>query len=375
MALVTKGYVMSGDDIVALIKDDIVTVIDKQKCPYFLINVSNIEEWLRDRALDTTRGHSRSLRRVLNMTTETDAEIVLRFHGATITDNYWIKDEENEELSYSDVRFKTDQLFRLALSGAASDLNHKPDEIKSPQYTVSGCLEKGWKLEEGKWYLYKRSNTIEQFNELFTSAVSKFLGIDTVTYTATSSGIKSEDFAAGYNFEDMMGIIGDRYAEYDYVYDTIKDYFGPKAALDYVKLIYLDAVCCNQDRHSKNFGILRDIKSGKFISIAPNYDFNQSLFGDSIDVDSKIVASSDLLINDLCDLIKSNKIECSFPQLTDEAVRKSTRGLEKYPIYEDAIRYVLQRQKLINNCLHVENCIQQTHQDKDNEPDDTPEPG
>jgi hypothetical protein len=87
------------------------------------------------------------------------------------------------------------------------------------------------------------------------------------------------------------------------------------------------------------------------------------------------VASSDLLINDLCDLIKSNKIECSFPQLTDEAVRKSTRGLEKYPIYEDAIRYVLQRQKLINNCLHVENCIQQTHQDKDNEPDDTPEPG
>ena len=252
MALVPKGYVMSGDRVVASIENDMVTVIDKQRCPYFLMNISNIEVWLEDRAFDTTRGHSRSLRRVSNLTAKTDAEIALHFYGATITDNYWIKFTENYNLSYEDVRFKTDQLFQLALSGAASDLNHKPEDIKSPQFTVSGCLEKGWKLENDKWYLYKRSNSIEQFNELFTAAVSKALEIDTVIYEATTSGVRSASFASGYNFEDMKGIIGERYAEYDYVYDTIKNTFGPEAALDYIKLIYADAVCCTSDTYDIN---------------------------------------------------------------------------------------------------------------------------
>ena len=373
MALVPKGYVMSGDRVVASIENDMVTVIDKQRCPYFLMNISNIEVWLEERACDTTRGHSRSLRRVSNLTAKTDAEIALHFYGATITDNYWIKFTENYNLSYEDVRFKTDQLFQLALSGAASDLNHKPEDIKSPQFTVSGCLEKGWKLENDKWYLYKRSNSIEQFNELFTAAVSKALEIDTVIYEATTSGVRSASFASGYNFEDMKGIIGERYAEYDYVYDTIKNTFGPEAALDYIKLIYADAVCCNQDRHSKNFGVLRDIDTGSFISLAPNYDFNQSVFGDSIDVNTKVEASADRLITDFCALIKIRKIDCSLPQLTEETLRKATEGLERYPEYEDAIRFILHRQRLISNCLSVDNCVQQTYPEETEEPDDTPE--
>lgn len=374
MALVPKGNVMSGDRVVASIENDMVTVIDEQRCPYFLKNISNIEAWLEDRAFDTTRGHSRSLRRVSNLTNKTDAEIALRFYGATITDNYWVKTEENDKLTYEDVRFKTDQLFQLALSGAASDLNHKPEDIKSPQFTVSGCLEKGWKLENDKWYLYKRSNTVEQFNELFTATVSKALGIETVIYEATSSGVRSVNFASGFNFEDMKGIIGDRYAEYDYVYNTINKYFGPKAAFDYIKLLYADAICCNQDRHSKNFGILRDIETGSFVSLAPNFDFNQSVFGDSIDVDTKTEAFADRLITDLCDLINSRKIDCSLPQLTEELLRKATEGLKSYPIYEDAIRFVLQRQKLLNNCLNIENCVQQMHQAEDEEHEDTPDP-
>ena len=351
MALVPKGYVMSGDRVVASIENDIVTVLDKQRCPYFLMNISNIEMWLEDRAFDTTRGHSRSLRRVSNLTAKTDAEIALRFYGATITDNYWIKTEENGDFTYEDVRFETDQLFLLALSGAASDLNHKPEDIKSPQFTVSGCLEKGWKLEGDEWFLYKRANAFEQFNELFTSNVSKALGIETVKYIATSTGVKSANFAYGFNFEDMMGIVQKNSADYDFVYHKILDVFGPKAALDYIKLLYADAICCNQDRHSKNFGILRDIETGAFVSLAPNYDFNQSLFGDNVDVNTKIHAHEDYLISDLCNLMRSEKIECPLPQLTETELRKATQGLEFYPFYEDAIRFVLERQQLIFDLL------------------------
>ena len=100
MSLISKGQVLSCDKVVASIEDDRVTVIDKERCPYFLIYESdNIQDWLADRAFDSTRGHSRTLKRISNLTAKTDAEISLHFYGATITDNYWVKTEENNNLS------------------------------------------------------------------------------------------------------------------------------------------------------------------------------------------------------------------------------------------------------------------------------------
>lgn len=368
MVLISKGLVMSGDIVVASIENDKVTVIDKEKCPYFLIYQSdNIQDWLADRAFDSTRGHSRTLKRVSNLIAKSDAEIALRFYGATITDNYWVKTSEKDSLTYDDVRYKTDQLFLLALNGDSSDLNHKPEEIKSPQFTVSGCLEKGWSLENGQWVLYKRDNPVEQFNELFVSDVSNALGVESVVYLPTASGVKSANFADKYNFEDMKGLIGeDGYADYSAVYDKIRVMFGEKAAIDYVKLIYVDAVCCNQDRHSKNFGILRDSKTGAFVSLAPNYDYNLSLFGDSVGVDTNKDAYTDVFILDFCNLIEEKDIDFTMPKLTQTELENATQRNAAHSMYKDAVRYVQQRQELICE-LNPRICIYST----DLEPDPT----
>ena len=368
MSLISKGQVLSCDKVVASIEDDRVTVIDKERCPYFLIYESdNIQDWLADRAFDSTRGHSRTLKRISNLVTKTDAEIALRFFGATITDNYWVKTEENNNLTYEDVRYKTDQLFQLALNGDSSDLNHKPEEIYSPQFTVSGCLEKGWSLENGVWFLYKRDNPVEQFNEVFVSDVSNALGVKSVIYMSTASGVKSANFADKYNFEDMKGLIGESgYADYNAVYEKIKNMFGDEAAIEYVKLIYIDAICCNQDRHSKNFGILRDIDSGAFVSLAPNFDYNISLFGDGIGLDTKKNAVADPFIRDLCNLLDERNINLVMPRLTQAELENATQRSNTSPMYNDAIRYVMQRQQLICEIM-PRICICSI----DNEPDPT----
>ena len=299
MVLISKGQVMSGDRVVADIENDKISVTDKERCPYFLMyQTDDIKDWLEDRAFDSTRGHSRTLKRISNLVTKTDAEIALRFFGATITDNYWIKTEENNNLTYEDVRYKTDQLFQLALNGDSSDLNHKPEEIYSPQFTVSGCL--------------------------------------------------SANFADKYNFEDMKGLIGESgYADYNAVYEKIKNMFGDEAAIEYVKLIYIDAICCNQDRHSKNFGVLRDIDSGAFVSLAPNFDYNISLFGDGIGLDTKKNAVADPFIRDLCNLLDERNINLVMPRLTQAELENATQRSNTSPMYNDAIRYVMQRQQLI----------------------------
>ena len=39
----------------------------------------------------------------------------------------------------------------------------------------------------------------------------------------------------------------------------------------------MDTICANPDRHTNNFGLLRDIKTGELIGFAPNYDNNMAL--------------------------------------------------------------------------------------------------
>ena len=51
----------------------------------------------------------------------------------------------------------------------------------------------------------------------------------------------------------------------------------PAAVKDYVNMIFLDTICFNMDRHTKNYGVLRDINTGDVRGLAPNFDNNIAL--------------------------------------------------------------------------------------------------
>ena len=42
-------------------------------------------------------------------------------------------------------------------------------------------------------------------------------------------------------------------------------------------MLFLDTICANPDRHTFNFGILRDIDTGDVLGLAPNFDNNMAL--------------------------------------------------------------------------------------------------
>ena len=64
--------------------------------------------------------------------------------------------------------------------------------------------------------------------------------------------------------------------DYSDCFDTVYA-LSPALAEQYLRLIWLDTICYNMDRHTENFGFLRDVKSGRIISMAPNYDNNIAL--------------------------------------------------------------------------------------------------
>ena len=59
----------------------------------------------------------------------------------------------------------------------------------------------------------------------------------------------------------------------DFDEQTITDLFGLAGA----KMLILDAIIGNGDRHAGNFGWLRDTSTGAYVSMAPLYDFDHAL--------------------------------------------------------------------------------------------------
>ena len=98
-----------------------------------------------------------------------------------------------------------------------------------------------------------------------------------VHYELDDGYIRSKNFTDGtsYNFEPMSSLVGEN-DDYSVCFDEIYA-ISPQLAEKYLEIIWLDSVCYNMDRHTENFGFLRDAYSGEIISMAPNYDNNIAL--------------------------------------------------------------------------------------------------
>ena len=106
----------------------------------------------------------------------------------------------------------------------------------------------------------------------------------------------------------------------------------PKFAADYLKLIYTDTICYNVDRHTENYGFLRNPDTGKIVSLSPNYDNNIALVSNG---PLKSPTSKDALIQFYMDFLKNNRQARSmFKSLNIQPLSKQKieECLKKVPI-------------------------------------------
>lgn len=347
-----NGELMSGDRVIATIRDGVLQDCDDTRLPYYLKRTQDLQGWLELRAVDRHRPNSRLLRRLYRLSDAEDAEIALRASAVTITDNFWVRPEGSSEI-YDDVRFKENLFADVALEGkldAFSD-GRWQHPASSPELTNVGSFEKCWRFENGAWWMYKRGDESEQFAELFTAAVTARLGNSGTAYYLTSTGVKSKDFTENgkYNFDPAIGFIGDNYDDYIFCYEKLQA-FGQQFADDYVKLLYVDAICRNVDRHSGNFGVLRDPDTGEAIRLAPNYDNNIALFA-RLSGTASISAKKDMLITDFTDLVERKGITFEMPVLSKTELEKLAAEMPVKDATGMAAEFVYSRQNMIAETL------------------------
>ena len=274
-----RADLMSGDTVAGHIVSHHVEPVCAELLPLCFVHGGDVADWLEHRAIDTHRTHSRLLKKALRLKERDDIATALHFNAATITDNYWVR-PQGSALCWQDVRFRENDFADLALSGRLEDFSKQPS--RTPELTNTGSFEKCWRFEDGAWWMYKAGSEAERFSELFVAALCRTLRFATAQYESCPPYIRTRDFTGGeLNFEPAAYLVGD---DEDYVlnYDTFLQY-GQEIADQYVELLLMDTICRNVDRHTYNYGLLRDQKTGAVLRLAPNFDNNIALISGGLD--------------------------------------------------------------------------------------------
>lgn len=213
--------------------------------------------------------------------------------GLSLSDHYWIK-PYNKNILWEDVNF-FDNVFSDDIGDVLFGMNDKNADFDfvSPDNTSDGNLQKRWKIIDGKRCLLKSGSTPfrqQPFNEVIATLIMDKLGIEHVPYTITWIDNKPYSVCEDFVTKDTELISAWRVLqlrqkenhESSYLhYVNICKELGIDIVPTLDRMIVLDYIIANEDRHFNNFGLLRDANTLEWIGAAPIFDSGTSLWYDT----------------------------------------------------------------------------------------------
>lgn len=249
-----------------------------------------LNEWWSGRAIPASR---MGIREALHELDLPDARLLLdKCMGLSLSDQYWIR-PAGSALAWSKVNFFENPfsedvgniLFGRGSSGHVS--------LMSPDNTSDGWLKKRWSIIDGRRCLVKGGSGATQqepYNEVIASKMMDLLGIPHAAYRLT--------FQEGYPYSVCEDFIGpdtelipawyvmrtrgrpNHVSVHQHYLDCCDALGVPGAAESVDRMIVLDYLIANEDRHQTNFGVIRNARTLEYIGPAPIYDSGSSLWFD-----------------------------------------------------------------------------------------------
>jgi len=275
---------------------DVIEIKEPDHLPYKYIgekekNVKLLNNWLDKRGIPFSRDDYELIMDKYNV--KTSKELAILGNGLNLTDHFWLCDVKNEK-KWEDVNF-LDNKFSSRIGEILPEIAEKYEEFANPDFSSNGSLKKFWLIDGERRILLKDgSGDIRQepFNECLASELSKRLGIDHVeyrlleynneTYSSCECMInKQVEFVNAFSVFLDAENSGNRYNDYIKICEDR----GIKNAREEVdKMIVVDYLIRNTDRHVGNYGILRNSETLKWEKIAPLFDNGSSLWHNAQDI-------------------------------------------------------------------------------------------
>jgi hypothetical protein len=178
-----------------------------------------------------------------------------------------------------------------------------PDRVSlmSPDNTSDGWLRKKWIIVDGKRSLMKGGSGVfqqEPFSEVIASAIMRRQGINHIPYTLTIENGKPYSLCANFITPVTELVPAWRVVE-SLKKDNQDSHFihllrcteklgipDVRPALE--KMLVLDYIISNEDRHYNNFGFVRNPETLEWLGVAPIYDNGTSLWHNTPHVGSLV---------------------------------------------------------------------------------------
>lgn len=258
-----------------------------------------LNKWWADRSIPASRSGVREALEALNLT---DTKVLLiRCFGLSLSDQYWICPEGTgltwEKINFFDNPFSDDM--GDVLFGKPK--KNEDFDFSSPDNTSDGYLKKRWKIANGKRCLIKGgSNPFRQqpFNEVIASKIMDRLGIDHVPYNIIWEDGEPYSVCEDFVTRDTELISAWRIMQtqkkdnstsvYQHFVNCCKSLGAPDVVPALDRMIVLDYIIANEDRHLNNFGLLRNAETLEWLGFAPVYDSGSSLGYDKLTTEIRI---------------------------------------------------------------------------------------
>ena len=241
---------------------------------------SSLIEWWRDRSIPIFRPRIERLLDIFEfMTLE---QFPSRCYGLSLSDQYWIRpvgtDLEWEKINFFENPFSEDAgNFLLGLKEYNEEF-----PLNSPDFTTNGNLEKTWKIINGKRYLLKGGYFQEPVNEVIASHLMDQMDISHVHYALTT--INSKTYSLCEDFVDQRTELipawrilevkkrRNEISAWQHFVDCCNELGIPGSVEFLNRMIVLDYIIANKDRHYNNFGAVRNAETLEWLGMAPIYD-------------------------------------------------------------------------------------------------------
>ena len=268
------------------------------------ISKHELNTWWRQRAIPASRAQVERL--LENLKLESTLELAEKSFGLSLSDRYWLNDEDDPkawaDINFFDNDFSDDLGFLTLGQDSAGSSPDAPDygslTLFSPNSTLGGDLLKKWKIVDGKRVLLKAgvgAFNQEPYNEVIATELHRRLMQpgEHLPYRLFEDG--RHVYSA---CDNMLGPDEELVA----AWDLIRNVKQPNNLSDlgfYVrrcedvgldgsavmealaKMFACDFVLANRDRHYRNFGVIRNVETLEVVRLAPVFDSGSCLWSDA----------------------------------------------------------------------------------------------
>lgn len=249
-------------------------------------NSDIIMDWLSRRTLLLSRKNAKKLFNAFALPQLDDrksrARLAIMCKAISILDNYWLK-PEGSSLKWDKINLRhnslSEAIAQIALHGSTPFTIDGSIE-NSYEFLTNGASAKCWKRrDDGNLWMLKAGDngTFEAKVEVSVSNILDRCNVSHCHYEGYYDNDLFVSACPAMTNDDLSIVDGDNFISYCNRHDL--DYVRELLRIDsdsYYKMMIVDYLIANRDRHTQNWGLYYNPKTTELISMHPLFDHNNA---------------------------------------------------------------------------------------------------